>query len=130
MLIPSEFPSGVSQMAVTTIPILRRCCGPDCAGTVAKKKFNEEQLEQQASSLHALGDATRLKMVQLLAHHDSLCVCEIQEAFELGQPTVSHHLKILRDVGLIDSQRRGKWAYYALRRDALKELTQHVQSLV
>jgi ArsR family transcriptional regulator len=117
-------------MAVTTIPILRRCCGPDCAAAIAKTKFDEQQVEHRASALQALGDETRLKMVQLLASHDSLCVCEIQEAFEVGQPTVSHHLKILRDAGLIDSQRRGKWAYYALRREALKDLTQHIQSLI
>jgi len=116
-------------MAVTTIPLLRRCCGPDCAATVAKTKFNERDLERQTSALQALGDKTRLMMVQLLARHDSLCVCEIQEAFELGQPTVSHHLKILHDARLVDTQRRGKWAYYALRRDALKDLIQQITPL-
>ncbi|MGH2403260.1 MAG: ArsR/SmtB family transcription factor [bacterium] len=117
-------------MAIVSIPILRRCCGPDCAVNVAKTKFDDAQVEQQASALQALGDETRLKMIQLLARHDSLCVCEIQEAFELGQPTVSHHLKILRDAGLVDAQRRGKWAYYALRRDALKDITQNIQALI
>ncbi|HEY3247232.1 MAG TPA: metalloregulator ArsR/SmtB family transcription factor [bacterium] len=117
-------------MAITTIPILRHCCGSDCAATIASTKFDDQQVEQRASALQALGDETRLKMVQLLARHDSLCVCEIQEAFELGQPTVSHHLKILREAGLIDSQRRGKWAYYALRREALHDVAQHIQSLI
>lgn len=117
-------------MAVITIPIMRRCCGPDCAGTIAKTKFDDRQLQQQASVLQALADDTRLKMIQLLARHDSLCVCEIQEAFDLGQPTISHHLKILRDAGLLDTQRRGKWAYYALRRDALKDLTQDMLALI
>jgi ArsR family transcriptional regulator len=117
-------------MVTTTIPIVRGCCGSDCAITILKTKFDERDLERQATALQALGDDTRLKMVQLLARHESLCVCEIQGAFDLGQPTVSHHLKILRDAGLVDAQRRGKWAYYTLRREALTGLTRHIQSLI
>jgi ArsR family transcriptional regulator len=69
-------------------------------------------------------------MIQLLARHESLCVCEIQEAFELGQPTVSHHLKILRDAGLVTVERRGKWAYYALRREAMNDLRRGMEALM
>lgn len=72
--------------------------------------------------LAALGDETRLKMIRLLAGHDSLCVCELQAAFDLGQPTISHHLRILREAGVVDVLRRGTWAYYSLRRDALDSL--------
>ncbi len=117
-------------MTTVTVPLLRNCCGPDCAATIARTRFDDRQLAQQASTLQALADETRLKMVQLLARHDSLCVCEIQEAFELGQPTVSHHLKILRDAGLVDVERRGKWAYYALRRGAVKDLGQGLLGLI
>lgn len=117
-------------MTTATIPILRSCCGPDCAVKVAKMKFDTRQVEQQASALQALGDETRLKMIQLLARHESLCVCEIQEAFELGQPTVSHHLKILRDAGLVTVERRGKWAYYALRREAMNDLRRGMEALM
>src|SRR2546430_188045 len=66
----------------------------------------------------------RLKMIRLLAQHDALCVCELEQAFEVQQPTISHHLKVLREAGLVDVQRRGTWAYYSLRKDALKRLTQ------
>lgn len=117
-------------MAVTTIPILRKCCGPNCAATIAKTKFDDEEIAEQASLHRALADETRLKMVQLLARHESLCVCEIQEAFELGQPTVSHHLRILHDAGAVNVERRGRWAYYALRRDALKELDSKLGALI
>lgn len=117
-------------MTTATIPILRSCCGPDCAATVAKTKFDTRQVEQQASALQALGDETRLKMIQLLVRHESLCVCEIQEAFELGQPTVSHHLKILRDAGLVTVERRGKWVYYALRREAMNDLRRGMEALM
>jgi len=89
---------------------------------VARTTFDEDRVAEVAAVLAALGDATRLKMVQLLAGHDSLCVCELQQAFALGQPTISHHLRILREAGLVDVTRRGTWAYYALRRGALKHL--------
>lgn len=117
-------------MTTATIPVLRSCCGPDCGANVAKTKFDDKRVEQQAAALQALGDDTRLKMVHLLTRHESLCVCEIQEAFELGQPTVSHHLKILRDAGLVNVARRGKWAYYALRRDALRDISADIGALI
>lgn len=103
-------------------PTVRKCCDDECMTTVARTRFDETKVVEVAAVLAALGDATRLKMVQLLAGHDSLCVCELQQAFDLGQPTISHHLRILRQTGLVDVVRRGTWAYYSLRRDAVKDL--------
>ena len=103
-------------------PTLRKCCDDKCMSTVARTTFDEAEVAQVATVLAALGDATRLKMVQLLAGHDSLCVCELQQAFDLGQPTISHHLRILRQANLVEVVRRGTWAYYSLRRDAMKHL--------
>jgi len=103
-------------------PVLRKCCDDECMSTVARTTFDEPKVARAAAGLAALGDETRLKMVQLLAGHDSLCVCELQQAFDLGQPTISHHLRILREAGLVDVVRRGTWAYYSLRRDAMKRL--------
>ncbi len=94
--------------------------------TVAHTKFDETSVERTSRVLDALGDETRLKIVKLLAQHDSLCVCELQGAFAVGQPTVSHHLRILRDAGLVAVGRRGTWAYYSLRRDALRNLIQEL----
>ena len=63
----------------------------------------------------ALGDPTRLEVFRLIAAQPApLCVCDIVARFELSQPTVSHHLKILRDAGLVTVSRRGVWAYYAV----------------
>ena len=63
----------------------------------------------------ALGDATRLELVGLLAaRKEELCVCELEAHFDLSQPTVSHHLRILREAGIVSSERRGTWVYYAL----------------
>jgi ArsR family transcriptional regulator len=57
-------------------------------------------------------------------------VCEIQEAFDVGQPTISHHLKLLRDADLVDVERRGTWAHYSLRRDTLKALMQELVTVL
>ncbi|HEV8192460.1 MAG TPA: metalloregulator ArsR/SmtB family transcription factor [Ktedonobacterales bacterium] len=66
-----------------------------------------------AERLKALADPTRLRMLALLAEHASpLCVCEITPLFDLHQPTISHHLRLLREAGLADCERRGVWAYY------------------
>ena len=66
-----------------------------------------------AGRLKALADPTRLRMLALLAEHSApLCVCEITPRFELHQPTISHHLRLLRQAGLADCERRGVWAYY------------------
>ena len=68
-----------------------------------------------ADRLKALADETRLRMLDLLLQHgEPLCVCEITEQFDLSQPTISHHLRLLREAGLIGGERRGTWMYYAL----------------
>jgi ArsR family transcriptional regulator, arsenate/arsenite/antimonite-responsive transcriptional repressor len=68
-----------------------------------------------ASFFKALGDATRLEIVSLLGAAGSpLCACEIEARFALSQPTISHHLRLLREAGVVTSERRGSWVYYAL----------------
>jgi ArsR family transcriptional regulator len=91
---------------------------------------DNEAAEHDARPFAAVGDPVRLTILRLLARHEALCVCEIQGAFDLGQPTISHHLKVLRDAGLVDVERRGTWAYYALRRGAIKRLAQDLLELL
>lgn len=80
--------------------------------------------------LKALGDETRLEIVGLLAaERKELCVCDIESHFEIGQPTVSHHLRILREAGVVTAERRGTWVYYSLERGALRKLST-LQSLL
>lgn len=98
--------------------------------TVAGTIFDEPEIARASAAFQALGDDIRLKILRLLSQHDSLCVCEIQQAFDVGQPTISHHLKILREAGLVDVMRQGVWAYYALRREAVKGLIQELVSTV
>lgn len=105
-----------------TTPVARRCCDDACMTAVAGATFDDGAMARSAAILNALGDETRLKMVMLLSRHEALCVCELQQAFDLGQPTISHHLRILREAGVVDVTRRGTWAYYALRRGVLRAL--------
>lgn len=110
--------------------VTRSCCDGSCTDEVARTRFDEERLEDQERALSALADPTRLRILHLLSRHDSLCVCEIEAAFDLGQPTISHHLKILREAGIVTVERRGTWAYYALARPVVKSLVSDLLALV
>lgn len=78
-----------------------------------------------ARKFKALGDEVRLRLLTLVASHPGgeACVCDISEGFELSQPTISHHLKVLREAGLLDCERRGTWVYYWVVPGALRELS-------
>src|ERR1700745_3760880 len=89
-----------------TLPVL--CCGPGTA------PLDPEASEALAARFHALSDPTRVAIVNRLASIEECCVCDLNAAFELSQPTISHHLKVLREAGLVESTRRGTWAYYRL----------------
>jgi ArsR family transcriptional regulator, arsenate/arsenite/antimonite-responsive transcriptional repressor len=83
-----------------------------------------ERAERLATIAKALGDPVRLQLVDVLRKHaGKVCVCELVPLFDISQPTLSHHLKKLRDAGIVDSERRGLWAYYYVTPDALKELS-------
>ncbi len=115
---------------MSTATITRSCCSPNCTEEVARTRFDDGRLADQERALTALADPTRLRILHLLSRHDSLCVCEIEAAFDLGQPTISHHLKILREAGVVTVERRGTWAYYAVARPAVKELVSDLSALV
>ena len=75
-------------------------------------------------AFQALSDPTRVAIVNRLASCAECCVCDLNAAFDLAQPTISHHLKVLRDAGLVESSRRGTWAYYRVVPEAVQELRQ------
>src|SRR6478752_1231187 len=99
---------------IARLPVL--CCGPGVE-TLAPAESDE-----LAARFKALADPTRVAIVNRLAAADECCVCDLNAAFDLAQPTISHHLKVLRDAGLVESSRRGTWAYYRLVPDAVREL--------
>jgi ArsR family transcriptional regulator len=95
------------------------CCSP-----LSREPLSESEAEGTAPLLKALGDPVRLRLMSLVASHEGgeACVCDLNDAFELSQPTISHHLKVLHEVGLLDREKRGVWVYYRARTDALQNL--------
>jgi ArsR family transcriptional regulator len=97
--------------------------GQPCCVPVVYPDVERRQAERMAAIAKALGDPVRLQLVDVLRMHaGKVCVCELVPLFDLSQPTVSHHLKVLREAGIVDSERQGLWAYYFVRPDALGEL--------
>jgi ArsR family transcriptional regulator len=97
-----------------SLPVL--CCGPGA------EPLDAAASETLAARFRALADPTRVAIVNRLASTEECCVCELNAVFELSQPTISHHLKVLRDAGLVEATRRGTWAYYRLVPDAVRGL--------
>jgi ArsR family transcriptional regulator, arsenate/arsenite/antimonite-responsive transcriptional repressor len=99
------------------LPVIQPiCCGPETPA------LEPEAARRAASAFKALADPTRVAIVNRLASGEECCVCDLTGTFELSQPTISHHLKVLRDAGLVDAERRGTWAFYRLRPEALDGL--------
>jgi ArsR family transcriptional regulator len=92
------------------------CCAP-----LSAQPLTMEQAEQVAPLLKALADPVRLRLMSLVASRQGgeACVCDLNEAFDLSQPTISHHLKVLHEAGLVDRDKRGVWVYYRARPQAL-----------
>jgi ArsR family transcriptional regulator len=100
------------------------CCSPVIMTPPA-------DVQAEVKVLAALADPTRLQIVQLLAGQDEpLCVCDIVSQFALGQPTISHHLKVLREARLVTWEKRGLWVYYALDRATLGQISFYLDGLL
>ena len=98
--------------------------GQPCCEPVVYPDIQREQAERMGVVAKALGDPIRVQLVDVLRKHaGKVCVCELVPLFDLSQPTVSHHLKVLREAGLVGSERQGLWAYYYVNPDAVKELS-------
>ncbi len=95
------------------------CCPP-----LSREPLSAEQAEQVAPLLKALAEPVRLRLMSLIASHPGgeACVCDLNDAFDLSQPTISHHLKVLHEAGLLDRDKRGVWVYYRARTGALASL--------
>jgi ArsR family transcriptional regulator, arsenate/arsenite/antimonite-responsive transcriptional repressor len=104
-------PLGTADAAEGAIPLVREPLGETAAAGPAQV-------------FKALGDPVRLRLLSLIGAHQGgeVCVCDLTTAFELTQPTISHHLKVLREAGIITSERRGTWVYYRLVPAALERV--------
>jgi ArsR family transcriptional regulator, arsenate/arsenite/antimonite-responsive transcriptional repressor len=104
-------------------PKTKRPAGERCCEPVVYPDVERDQAARMAGVAKALGDPIRLQLVDVLRKHaGKVCVCELVPLFDIAQPTLSHHLKALRQAGIVDSERRGLWAYYYVRTEALEEL--------
>jgi ArsR family transcriptional regulator len=104
-------------------PKTKRPAGERCCEPVVYPDMERDEAVRMAAVAKALGDPVRLQLVDVLRKHaGKVCVCELVPLFDLSQPTVSHHLKVLRDAGIVGSERVGLWAYYFVIKDALEEL--------
>jgi ArsR family transcriptional regulator, arsenate/arsenite/antimonite-responsive transcriptional repressor len=105
-------------------PKIKRPAGERCCEPVVYPEIERDQAVRMAEVAKALGDPVRLQLVDVLRKHaGKVCVCELVPLFDLSQPTVSHHLKVLREAGIVGSERQGLWAYYFVIPDALEELS-------
>ncbi len=95
------------------------CCAP-----LDREPLTAETADRVAPLLKALADPVRLRLLSLVASHadGEACVCDLNDAFDLSQPTISHHLKVLHSVGLLDRSKRGVWVYYKVRADVLADV--------
>ena len=105
----------------TLAVIPQLCCGPEVP------PLPRHVAEQVAERFRALADPTRVAIVNRLAQAAETCVCDLTAAFDLSQPTISHHLKVLREAGLVESTRRGTWAYYRVVPETLAALARALQ---
>src|SRR3954462_3270689 len=106
-------------------PKTKRPAGEPCCVAVVYPEVQREQAQRMAAIAKALGDPIRLQLVDVLRKHaGKVCVCELVPLFDLSQPTVSHHLKVLRQAGVVESERKGLWAYYYVNPESLGELGQ------
>jgi ArsR family transcriptional regulator, arsenate/arsenite/antimonite-responsive transcriptional repressor len=113
----------VAVMELELSPKQKRAAGDRCCEPVVHPDVDRPQAERQAATFKALGDPVRVQLVDVLRKHaGKVCVCELVPLFDLAQPTVSHHLKVLREAGIVGSERKGLWAYYYVVPDALDEL--------
>jgi ArsR family transcriptional regulator len=100
--------------SIAVLPAI--CCGPETEPLAVHER------DQLAAQFKALADPTRVAIINSLSAADEVCVCNLTDAFGLSQPTISHHLKVLREAGLVESTRRGTWAYYRLVPESLDAL--------
>src|SRR6202142_3414697 len=106
-------------------PKTKRPAGEPCCEPVVYPDVQREQAQRMAAIAKALGDPVRLQLVDVLRKHaGKVCVCELVPLFDLPHPTVSHHLKVLRQAGIVGSEGEGLWAYYSVIPVALDELSE------
>jgi len=101
-------------MSNLELPVLGQDEAVACCSPMVREPLGEEAAAELARMFKALSDPVRLRLLSLIASHEGgeACVCDLTGPFDVSQPTISHHLKVLRETGLVGSERRGTWVYY------------------
>ena len=99
--------------------------GTECCIPLVHEPLSADSAADLSRMFKALGDPARLRLLSVVASHEGgeACVCDISDSFDLSQPTISHHLKVLREAGLLDCERRGTWVYYWIVPAAMQQLS-------
>jgi len=107
-----------TQLPITPVGVAA-CCSPLTGGVL-----DEESAQRLARVFKALGDPTRVRLISLIAAADGAeaCICDLTDPVGLSQPTVSHHMKLLAEAGLVTREQRGRWAYFRLVDDTFEAL--------
>jgi ArsR family transcriptional regulator len=122
--VTSKKANRIASIEIELTPKVKRPAGEPCCEPVVYPDVERREAERMAKLAKAIADPVRLQLVDVLRKHaGKVCVCELVPLFDLSQPTISHHLKVLRDAGVVGSERRGLWAYYYVIPGALDELT-------
>lgn len=110
----------LARRPVVSLPL----SGVACCPPLVREPMSEEHAEHTTVMLKALADPVRLRLMSLVAAHEGgeACVCDLTGAFDLSQPTISHHLKVLHEAGLLAREKRGVWVFYRAQTEALKDL--------
>jgi len=104
---------------MSVLPVLDVSAGPECCPPMSAQALPTQAANQLAPMFKALGDPIRLRLLSLIASTSEICVCDLTDAFEVTGATISHHLRVLRETGLVEAERRGTWVYYRIQKDAL-----------
>lgn len=115
----------MSNQRISTMDAGADVSGAACCAPLVCKPLSEHEAAELAPLFKAIADPVRLRLLSLIACHEGgeACVCDLTAAFDLTPPTISHHLKVLRQAGLIDSERRGTWVYYWIKPEVLARMS-------
>lgn len=114
-----------------SLEIVDRELGERCCDISARPARSYSEASALATDLEQLAHPVRLQLLDVLARNEGrVCVCDLEAAVPVKQPTVSHHLRLLREAGLVESEKVGQWVYYRIKRDTARALRERVQQLL
>ena len=114
-----------------TLEIVDRQLGERCCDIGARPSRTYSEATKLATEFEHLAHPVRLQLLDVLARNEGrVCVCDLEAAVPVKQPTVSHHLRLLREAGLVESEKVGQWVYYRIKRDAAHALRDRVQQVL